>query len=80
MTDALQIVGDISKLTLTPDDVLVIKIPKGMGNKNFFANLEKSCRKIFGDNQRFLVIEGDVQLEIVAANKVDEEESSSTPT
>ena len=63
-------VGEVQKLQVAPDDVLVVRIKPGWRSQKEVEVVEKTMRELFGKGQRIVLVAGDIEFSVLAATQL----------
>lgn len=75
MSEALRIIGDLQKVNVAPNDVLVVKLSAGEGTPKVLDIINKTLRQLFGPDQRVLIMEGNIKLEVLTPEQAGQLEN-----
>lgn len=62
----LKVVGEIQRLKLDPEDVLLVRVPLGTLTDDILEQIHGSIANLFGEHQKILVLEGEIDMDVIA--------------
>lgn len=67
----LTFTGDVQRLQLNPEDVLLVRVPLGTLTDAIYEQIHASMTNLFGEHQKVLVLEGEIDIDVIAPQEHD---------